>query len=89
MDPVTEAFRQIISRQGTLLGQHDQMLQEITSNLPPERYEGDLGSCRSFLLQCSLVFELQPLIGSLRAACITSALLFVVRYTLLRAGTHS
>ena len=27
----------------------------------PERYDGDLGLCRSFLLQCSLVFELQPL----------------------------
>ncbi|KAK0137910.1 Retrotransposon-derived protein PEG10 [Merluccius polli] len=26
----------------------------------PERYDGDLGLCRSFLLQCSLVFELQP-----------------------------
>ncbi|KAK0146962.1 Retrotransposon-like protein 1 [Merluccius polli] len=26
----------------------------------PERYKGDLGLCRSFLLQCSLVFELQP-----------------------------
>ncbi|KAK0141858.1 Retrotransposon-like protein 1 [Merluccius polli] len=26
----------------------------------PERYGGDLGQCRSFLLQCSLVFELQP-----------------------------
>ena len=25
-----------------------------------ERYEGDLGSCRAFLLECSLVFELQP-----------------------------
>ena len=25
-----------------------------------ERYEGDLGQCRPFLLQCSLVFELQP-----------------------------
>ena len=96
MDPAdTESLRQRISHQGTLLGQHDQNLQEITSNLremaaaiqslravspdpsvavpgpsassrepyipAPERYEGDLGSCRSFLLQCSLVFELQPL----------------------------
>uniref|UniRef100_A0AAQ4QJP3 CCHC-type domain-containing protein n=3 Tax=Gasterosteus aculeatus aculeatus TaxID=481459 RepID=A0AAQ4QJP3_GASAC len=26
----------------------------------PERYEGDLGGCRSFLLQCGLVFDLQP-----------------------------
>ena len=26
----------------------------------PERYEGDPGSCRSFLSTCSLVFELQP-----------------------------
>ena len=26
----------------------------------PERYEGEPGSCRSFLLTCSLVFELQP-----------------------------
>ena len=34
MDPAdTEAFRQMIPRQGTLLGQHDQFLQEITSNL--------------------------------------------------------
>uniref|UniRef100_A0A8C5CGL7 CCHC-type domain-containing protein n=1 Tax=Gadus morhua TaxID=8049 RepID=A0A8C5CGL7_GADMO len=96
IDPAdAESLRQMISRQGTLLGQHDQVLQEITSNLrelagavrsqratspdpsvavpgpsassrepyipTPERYEGDLGSCRSFLLQCSLVFELQPL----------------------------
>ena len=27
---------------------------------PPERYEGDPRSCRSFLSTCSLVFELQP-----------------------------
>lgn len=27
----------------------------------PERYEGKLGDCKSFLFQCSLVFELQPL----------------------------
>ena len=26
----------------------------------PERYDGDLGTCQSFLLQCSLVFDLQP-----------------------------
>ncbi|XP_044220499.1 uncharacterized protein LOC122990974 [Thunnus albacares] len=26
----------------------------------PERYDGDLGTCRSFLLQCSLAFEQQP-----------------------------
>ncbi|XP_064875137.1 uncharacterized protein LOC135572058 [Oncorhynchus nerka] len=25
-----------------------------------EKYEGDLGGCRSFLLQCGLVFDLQP-----------------------------
>ena len=84
----------MISRQGALLGQHDQVIQEITSSLreltqavhsgssvpstspapppstsafprepfipAPERYEGDLGSCRAFLLQCSLVFEMQP-----------------------------
>ena len=49
----------------------------------PERYEGDLG--RSFLLQCSLVFELQPqtyptdksrityLIGSLRGEALAWA----------------
>ena len=29
--------------------------------LAPECYDGDLGLCRSFLLQCSLVFKLQPL----------------------------
>lgn len=28
--------------------------------LPPERYSGDLGTCRAFLIQCSLVFEQQP-----------------------------
>ncbi|KAF7647276.1 hypothetical protein LDENG_00174840 [Lucifuga dentata] len=27
---------------------------------PPEHYSGDPGTCRSFLSQCSLVFELQP-----------------------------
>lgn len=27
----------------------------------PERYDGNLGDCKSFLFQCSLVFELQPL----------------------------
>ena len=27
---------------------------------PPERYDGDPGTCRSFLSQCSLIFELQP-----------------------------
>lgn len=26
----------------------------------PERYDGTLGICKSFLFQCSLVFELQP-----------------------------
>lgn len=26
----------------------------------PERYSGDLGACARFLLQCSLVFDLQP-----------------------------
>ncbi|KAK0133566.1 Cyclin-dependent kinase-like 3 [Merluccius polli] len=51
----------------------------------PEPYGGDLGQCRSFLLQCSLVFELQPqtyatdkariayLIGSLRGEALTWA----------------
>ncbi len=28
---------------------------------PPERYLGDLGICRTFLFQCSLVFAQQPL----------------------------
>jgi len=28
---------------------------------PPDRYEGDFGLCRSFLLQCDLVFSQQPL----------------------------
>lgn len=27
---------------------------------PPERYVGDPGTCRAFLSQCSLIFELQP-----------------------------
>ena len=27
---------------------------------PPEKYSGEPGTCRSFLSQCSLVFELQP-----------------------------
>ncbi|KAJ8395893.1 hypothetical protein AAFF_G00027760 [Aldrovandia affinis] len=27
----------------------------------PERCAGDLGTCREFLIQCSLVFEQQPL----------------------------
>ena len=27
---------------------------------PPERFGGDEGTCRSFLIQCSLIFELQP-----------------------------
>ena len=27
----------------------------------PEHYDGNLGDCKSFLFQCSLVFELQPL----------------------------
>ncbi|TWW56099.1 hypothetical protein D4764_08G0000860 [Takifugu flavidus] len=27
----------------------------------PERYSGEAGACASFLLQCSLVFDLQPL----------------------------
>ena len=85
----------MIAHQGTLLGQHDQALQEISTALreltqavssrpsvapepaapapgpsaspreptipAPQRYGGDLGSCRSFLIQCSLVFEMQPL----------------------------
>ena len=52
----------------------------------PERYDGDLGLCRSFLLQCSLVFELQPqtyptdkariayLIGALRCEALAWAM---------------
>lgn len=28
--------------------------------LPPEPYDGNLGTCRDFLTQCSLVFDLQP-----------------------------
>jgi len=31
---------------------------------PPDRYEGDFGLCRSFLLQCDLVFSQQPQIYS-------------------------
>lgn len=27
---------------------------------PPERYAGEPGRCKSFLIQCSLIFELQP-----------------------------
>ena len=27
----------------------------------PERYAGDMGTCRAFLIQCSLVFDQQPL----------------------------
>lgn len=27
---------------------------------PPERYAGDLGTCRAFLTQCSLIFDQQP-----------------------------
>lgn len=27
---------------------------------PPERYEGNLGQCKTFLMQCGLVFDLQP-----------------------------
>ena len=95
MDPAdAEAVRGMISHQGTLLGQHDQALQEITTALreltlavssqppfapepaapdpspsaspreptipAPLRYGGDLGSCRSFVIQCFLVFEMQP-----------------------------
>uniref|UniRef100_A0A8C9X2Y7 DUF4939 domain-containing protein n=1 Tax=Sander lucioperca TaxID=283035 RepID=A0A8C9X2Y7_SANLU len=26
----------------------------------PDKYEGDLGKCGSFLMQCGLVFDLQP-----------------------------
>uniref|UniRef100_A0A8C9ZYC4 CCHC-type domain-containing protein n=1 Tax=Sander lucioperca TaxID=283035 RepID=A0A8C9ZYC4_SANLU len=26
----------------------------------PDKYDGDLGKCRSFLMQCGLVFDLQP-----------------------------
>uniref|UniRef100_A0A8D0AZ46 DUF4939 domain-containing protein n=1 Tax=Sander lucioperca TaxID=283035 RepID=A0A8D0AZ46_SANLU len=26
----------------------------------PDKYDGDLGRCRSFLMQCGLVFDLQP-----------------------------
>ena len=51
----------------------------------PERFDGNLGECRSFLLQCSLVFGQQPstyasdrakisyLIGCLRGAALTWA----------------
>uniref|UniRef100_A0A671UQD5 Retrotransposon gag domain-containing protein n=1 Tax=Sparus aurata TaxID=8175 RepID=A0A671UQD5_SPAAU len=28
---------------------------------PPERYDGNLGQCKTFLMQCGLVFDLQPL----------------------------
>ena len=51
----------------------------------PDRFDGNLGECRSFLLQCSLVFEQQPytyasdrakisyLIGCLRGSALTWA----------------
>uniref|UniRef100_A0A8C9XZN5 Retrotransposon gag domain-containing protein n=1 Tax=Sander lucioperca TaxID=283035 RepID=A0A8C9XZN5_SANLU len=35
----------------------------VSSPLPistPDKYDGDLGRCRSFLMQCGLVFDLQP-----------------------------
>uniref|UniRef100_A0A8C9XJ24 DUF4939 domain-containing protein n=1 Tax=Sander lucioperca TaxID=283035 RepID=A0A8C9XJ24_SANLU len=49
---------------------------------PPERYDGNLGQCKTFLMQCGLVFDLQPhsyatekakiayLIGLLRGAAL-------------------
>lgn len=112
MDPAdTEAFRKAIESQGSLVGQHSRVLQEVmealqklttnvaqirnhldqvSAHLPslapqpdpvasapypiqsvhyprephvpaPERYAGDLGTCRAFLIQCSLVFGQQPL----------------------------
>lgn len=115
MDPTDlDNFRQALSAQGILVGQHEQALrgimeklQDLTSNISelnhhlqqrpaqssmsatsvhdpsehatpppfqplhmssprephmpvPERYCGDLGACGRFLLQCSLVFDLQP-----------------------------
>ena len=43
----------------------------------PERYAGDVGVCGRFLLQCALIFELQPLMyqaDSTKVAYITSLL---------------
>ena len=105
-----DSFRQTLSTQGVLVGQHSQALQEVmeafkglsarvtqmgaqldllvshaTASRPatlpppvptlpalppqarepfipaPERYAGDMGTCRVFLIQCSLVFDQQPL----------------------------
>lgn len=37
-------------------------LHVVESRLPPpERYSGEPGSCRAFLTQCALIFQLQPL----------------------------
>ena len=103
-----DSFRQTLSTQGALVGQHSQALREVmafrlsarvtqmgaqldllvshaTASPPatvpppvpttpasaaqarepfipaPERYAGDMGMCRAFLIQCSLVFDQQPL----------------------------
>lgn len=93
MDPADpEDFHLAILQQGALLGKHNQILQDLSTNLqeisrslsqaapappilapsPPipscepfvlvlEFYNGDLGSCQLILVQCSLVFEQQPL----------------------------
>ena len=46
---------------------------------PPERYDGHLGNCKTFLLQCGLVFDLQPLTYSTEKARIAYLISFFAR----------
>lgn len=109
MDPAPpEAIKEAISKQGEIIGRHDNMLRGIMDSLQelhhqishlattvmqpdpstnppvstppepapppqpspcfkepfvpsPEPFSGELGSCGQFILNCSLVFDLQPL----------------------------
>lgn len=60
-----ETVRRTLVAHGRLLGQHDQLCSSAApqeSHVPiPERYSSEAATCASVLLQCSLVFDLQPL----------------------------
>lgn len=55
---------------------------------PPERYDGDLGQCKTFLMQCGLVFDLQPLTYATEKAKIAYLIGLLRGTTLEWASVH-
>ena len=71
LDALREQFRGLLTRQSTTTVTSQPLSNRAGSSAvtpvsreprlpPPERYDGNSRTCRAFLSQCSLVFELQP-----------------------------